>query len=92
MSGQRVKLAEELISFIKDFFEERKRINRENKRIREFNRTAIEKEQKEELKIAPEKSAVLLEGPPGIGKTSIVYALANDLNMEVVETNASDTR
>lgn len=92
MSGQRIKLAEELISFVKDFFVERKRVNRENKQIRKFNRTAIEKEQKEEIKIAPEKAAVLLEGPPGIGKTSIVYALANDLNMEVIETNASDTR
>ena len=92
MSGQRVKLAEELMSFVEDFFEERKRVNRENKKIREFNRTAIEKEQKEEIKVAPEKAAVLLEGPPGIGKTSIVYSLANDLNMEVIETNASDTR
>ncbi|MBA7557691.1 hypothetical protein ES705_50460 [subsurface metagenome] len=27
-----------------------------------------------------------------MGKTTIAYALANDLNMEVVETNASDTR
>ncbi len=92
LSGQRVKLAEELMSFVEDFFEERKRVNRENKKIREFNRTAIEKEQKEEIKVAPEKAAVLLEGPPGIGKTSIVYSLANDLNMEVIETNASDTR
>ena len=92
LGRQRVKLAEELMSFIEDFFEERKTVNRENKLIREFNRTAIEKEQKEEIKIAPKKAAVLLEGPPGIGKTSIVYAFANDLNMEVIETNASDTR
>lgn len=42
-------------------------------------------------KDGPDK-AVLLEGPPGIGKTSIVYALAKDLKMEVIETNASDTR
>ncbi len=92
MSGQRVKLAEELINFIKNFFEERINVNKENKEIREFNRNAINKEQKDELKIPPEKAAVLLEGPPGIGKTSIVYALANDFNMEVIETNASDTR
>ena len=91
-SGQRVKLAEELINFIQDFFKERRRINRENREIREFNRTVIEKDQREELKVPPEKAAILLEGPPGIGKTSIVYALAYDLNMEVIETNASDTR
>lgn len=92
VSNQRVKLDEELIRFITIFFKERKRVNQENNRIKAFNKTVIEKEQKEELKIKPEKAAVLLEGPPGIGKTSIVYALANDLNMEVVETNASDTR
>ena len=92
VSGQRVKLIEELIKFVKIFFKERKRINQENKRIKAFNRTVIEKEQKEELKISTEKAGILLEGPPGIGKTSIVYALANDFNMEVIETNASDTR
>ena len=92
VSGQRVKLSEELIDFIKRFFIERKKVNQENTKIREFNRTVIEKEQKEEKKISTEKAAVLLEGPPGIGKTSIVYALANDFNMEVIETNASDTR
>ncbi len=92
MGGQRVKLAEQLMNFIENFFLERRRINKENREIREFNRTVIEKDQKEELKIPSEKAAILLEGPPGIGKTSIVYALANDLNMEVIETNASDTR
>ena len=92
LGRQRVKLDEELTNFLNQFFEERKRVNKENKRIREFNRTAIEKDQKEEKRIATEKAAVLLEGPPGIGKTSIVYALANDFNMEVIETNASETR
>ncbi|MHA2267358.1 MAG: replication factor C large subunit [Promethearchaeota archaeon] len=92
VSGQRVKLSEELTKFVRKFFTERKKINQKNNRIKTFNKTVIEKEQKEELKISLDKAAVLLEGPPGIGKTSIVYALANDLNMEVVETNASDTR
>ncbi len=92
VSGHRIKLDEELINFIKNFYTEIKKINEENRKIRAHNRTAIEKDQKEELKISPEKAAILLEGPPGIGKTSIVYALANDLNMEVIETNASDTR
>ena len=92
VNGQRVNLAEELTSFIKNFFIERKRINRENAKIKEQNKTVIEKEQKDYIHIETDKAAVLLEGPPGIGKTSIVFALANDFNMEVVETNASDTR
>jgi replication factor C large subunit len=92
LGRQRIKLDQELVNFVNQFYEEREKVNRENKEIREFNRTTIEKNQKEEKSIAPEKAAILLEGSPGIGKTSIVYALANDFNMEVIETNASDTR
>jgi len=40
----------------------------------------------------PKRRAVFLYGPPGIGKTVSVEALANDLNMEFVERNASDYR
>jgi len=40
----------------------------------------------------PKKRAVLLYGPPGVGKTVTVEALANDLDMEFVEKNASDYR
>jgi len=36
--------------------------------------------------------AVLLHGQAGTGKTSLVEALANDLDYELVETNASDVR
>lgn len=36
--------------------------------------------------------ALLLHGPPGIGKTALVQALAADLGMEVFETNASEVR
>ncbi len=39
-----------------------------------------------------QKKALLLHGPPGVGKTSSVYAIANELNYEVVEMNASDVR
>lgn len=35
---------------------------------------------------------VLLYGKPGIGKTSAVYALAADMDWELVELNASDDR
>ncbi|TFG01045.1 MAG: replication factor C large subunit [Promethearchaeota archaeon] len=92
VKGHKVDLAQELTEFVKNFFKEIKQINEENKAIRSYNRTVNEKQQKDERSLPPEKAAVLLEGPPGVGKTSIVYALANDLNMEVIETNASDTR
>ncbi len=92
LNRKKVDLAEDLKEFIKNFFKQKAELNEKNRQIRADNRTASEKEQKEEQTLPPEKAAVLLEGQPGIGKTSIVYALANDLNMEVIETNASDTR
>lgn len=36
--------------------------------------------------------AVILYGPSGAGKTSSVYAIANELNLELIEINASDVR
>jgi replication factor C large subunit len=40
----------------------------------------------------PEKRAVVLYGPAGIGKTSSAHALARDMEWEVIELNASDQR
>ncbi len=40
----------------------------------------------------PSKKAVILAGKPGIGKTSSALALANHMNWEVLEMNASDQR
>lgn len=40
----------------------------------------------------PGDDALLLHGPPGDGKTSSVYALANDKELEIMEINASDKR
>jgi replication factor C large subunit len=40
----------------------------------------------------PKKRAAFLHGPTGIGKTVTVEALANDLNIELIEKNASDYR
>jgi replication factor C large subunit len=40
----------------------------------------------------PKKRAALLYGSPGVGKTVTVEVLAKELNMELVEKNASDYR
>ncbi len=38
------------------------------------------------------KKAILLYGPSGTGKSCAAHALAQDLNWEIIEVNASDTR
>ena len=38
------------------------------------------------------KKAVLLYGPPGVGKTALVNAAAKEYNFTLIEMNASDTR
>ncbi len=39
-----------------------------------------------------EKKTLIIHGNTGVGKTSTIYALANDLNYEIVEINATDLR
>lgn len=41
---------------------------------------------------SPKHRALLLVGPPGVGKTASVHAIARDLDVELVEFNASDKR
>ncbi|MBU0929602.1 MAG: replication factor C large subunit [Nanoarchaeota archaeon] len=38
------------------------------------------------------KKPVFIYGPPGTGKTATIHALANDMNYEIIELNASDFR
>ncbi len=38
------------------------------------------------------KKTAIIYGPPGIGKTSAAYALANDMGWETIELNASEQR
>jgi len=44
------------------------------------------------LRVFPKKRAIILNGPVGIGKTSLAIAIANELNLELFELNASDLR
>jgi len=40
----------------------------------------------------PEEKAIILHGPAGSGKTSLAYALAHEVEGEIIELNASDLR
>jgi len=44
------------------------------------------------LKSFPQKKALVLQGAAGTGKTSLAYALAYELDAEILELNASDLR
>ena len=44
------------------------------------------------LKSFPKKRAVVLHGAPGVGKTSLAYAIASEMDAEILELNASDFR
>lgn len=44
------------------------------------------------LKTFPKKRAIALHGPPGVGKTSLAYAVACEMDAEILELNASDLR
>jgi replication factor C large subunit len=44
------------------------------------------------LRSFPKKKAIVLHGPPGVGKTSLAYAVASENDCEILELNASDFR
>ncbi|MGZ4846739.1 MAG: replication factor C large subunit [Halobacteriota archaeon] len=56
------------------------------------NHKAVEELRKWALNWPLEKTAALLYGKPGTGKTSAAVALANDMGWQVLELNASDKR
>lgn len=38
------------------------------------------------------KKPIIIYGPTGVGKTSVVYAIANELDYDVIELNSSELR
>ncbi len=44
------------------------------------------------IKTFPKKKALILHGPPGVGKTTLAYVIAKSTDSEIFELNASDLR
>ncbi|MBS3084548.1 replication factor C large subunit [Candidatus Pacearchaeota archaeon] len=53
---------------------------------------AVEKIETYLKKFPDKKKSLILNGPAGVGKTTLVYAFTLDLNLEIFELNASDLR
>jgi len=100
-------LVKRLVAFVKVAFAEINRVNSANKKIRRWNadikkqiqsaklqkeKNALKKLLKKELTPDTKKIAIMLRGPPGIGKTTSVLAIGKSMNVPVIETNASDAR
>jgi len=62
------------------------------KRLSEFEGREVTFLQLKEFVNKYKKGSLLLHGIPGSGKTAAVYALANEMDYEVLEISASDTR
>ncbi len=56
------------------------------------DRTRIEKWAQAWAEGLPVKKGLILAGPPGYGKTSMAYALANTMGWNIIEINGSETR
>jgi replication factor C large subunit len=87
---------EKLRSFIEEFNQTRKQYKEMKNKFQTATDPNLRRSLELQLKSINQKlntkKARLLMGPPGVGKTTVVYALANDLNMSVIEMNASDVR
>jgi replication factor C large subunit len=102
----RPKSVKEMVGFgahvpkIREFINQIKRNNDSlaamKEEIKNTKDLALRKKKEAEYKVRQasysKKNSLLLMGPPGVGKTTCVYAIANDLNMDVIEMNASETR
>lgn len=69
----------------------RKNSNNNNKDVQIIdNESQTDSEDPESMEIV--NKCALITGPPGIGKTSLVYSVANELKLHVIESHPSEKR
>ncbi|TFH28842.1 MAG: replication factor C large subunit, partial [Promethearchaeota archaeon] len=90
------EIIKSLTDFLENFFSLRGKIVTLKSQLKSSS-TEIEKKKlllrlKSHQSKLTNATAAMLIGPPGVGKTTIVYALAQDFNLSVIEMNASDVR
>ncbi|MHA1612534.1 MAG: replication factor C large subunit [Promethearchaeota archaeon] len=85
-----------LTDFLENFLSLRKRLkifkSKLNSSLTEIEKKKLKLRIKSHQSKLSNATAAMLIGPPGVGKTTIVYALAHDFNLSVIEMNASDVR
>ncbi len=90
------EVAQKLVKFVKNFYkykDMRKKLKRQlNSEQDPRKKKRLELKYKSLRSKIQRNKARLMIGPPGVGKTTIAYALANDFGLSVIELNASDSR
>jgi replication factor C large subunit len=92
--------SEKIIATLRQFIDEFNKLHAELKALKKGMQSTFDEKAQEKTKLKikafqekfKRQKARLLIGPPGVGKTTIVYALAHDYGLSIIELNASDTR
>merc|ERR1712050_190611 len=81
-----------IIKSLREWLQKWESNNKSQDKIKSDKKESLKKSRLQYKKQNSNKKAVLLNGPPGIGKTSSALIICKELGFHTVEVNASDTR